>query len=190
MTACIRGTALRRSLFIDRQRFTQEERTPAYPELPLSPGENPGYGGTKMKRLSLVAFLTALLLPATVLASVTLGGLAYSVQGVHTASTVGPEGIEQHANGEFIVLRLKVANVGHDPATINGSDFHLRRGGTMFDSASQSMMMDGAFFFSTINPGTSHSGTILFDVPAHTNPSQYELQVFGNGGSDPTYIRL
>lgn len=124
------------------------------------------------------------------LASVTVGGLTYSIQDVHTASSVGPEGMEQRASGEFIVLRLRVGNVGKDPATINASDFHLRRGSTKYDAASESMMTGDSFFLQTLNPGTARTGTILFDVPAHTSPSQYELEVFGNGGSLPKYIQL
>lgn len=130
------------------------------------------------------------LLPIFTQASVTVGGLSYSVRDVSISSSVGPEGMEQHANGEFIVVQLRVSNVGHDPATISSSDFHLRRNGTEYDAADESMMADNAFFLSKLNPGTSRTGTILFDVPAHTSPSQYQLEVYGNGGTEPTYIRL
>jgi hypothetical protein len=136
------------------------------------------------------AVCAIVMLPMATLASVTIGGLSYSLQAMHTASTIGPEGMESHANGEYIVIRLKVSNVGNDPATISSSDFKLRGGSIMFDSANKSIMVDGAFFLTKLNPGTARAGTILFDVPANTSLSSYELQVFGNGGSKPTYMRL
>ena len=61
------------------------------------------------------------------------------------------------ANGEYVVIRLRVTNVGHDAPDISA---------------------------------TSRTGTILFVDPAHTSPSKYELEVYGNGGTEPTYIRL
>jgi|HubBroStandDraft_2_1064218.scaffolds.fasta_scaffold242740_2 hypothetical protein len=123
-------------------------------------------------------------------ASVTVGGLSYSLQAVHVASSIGPEGFQQNANGEYIVIRLRVTNVGHSAASISSSDFHLRRGSETYDASSASMMADQGFFLDTINPGTARTGTILFDVPASTSPSKYQLEVYGNGGSDPTYIGL
>lgn len=144
-----------------------------------------------MKSIALlVAIIEWALVVVPASAAVTVGGLKYSIQDVHVASSIGPDGAEQHANGEYIVVRLKVSNVGHDSATISGSDFHLRQGGTTFDSASESMYAENPFLLTTVNPGTSRTGTILFDVPAHTSPSKYQLEVYGNGGSDPTYIRL
>jgi len=145
-----------------------------------------------MVRKFAVVYTAALLLlvaasPAR--AAVTLGGLTYSVADVHRAATVGPDGAEQHASGEYIVIRLRVSNVGHDPATLSNSDFRLRKGSTMYDSANE-VMVDGEFFLSKLNPGVSKTGTLIFDVPANTNPADYELEVFGNGGSDPHYIRL
>lgn len=52
------------------------------------------------------------------------------------------------------------------------------------------MYAENPFLLTTVNPLTSRTGTILFDVPAHTSLSKYELEVYGNAGTDPTYIRL
>jgi hypothetical protein len=145
-----------------------------------------------MKQLFFLVALATLVAITTTAArtAVTVGGLAYSIQDVHVASSIGPEGMEQNANGEYVVIRLRVANVGHSAADISASDFHLRRGGETYDASSASMMADQGFFLDTINPGTARTGTIIFDVPASTSPSKYELQVYGNGGTEPTYIRL
>ena len=63
-------------------------------------------------------------------------------------------------------------------------------GGTEYDAASASAFLEGAFFFTTINPGVSRTGTIAFDVTANTSPSKYQLEVYGSGGIEPHYIQL
>ena len=79
--------------------------------------------------MKLYTTLCVLLLTSAVGASaaVTVGGLTYSIVDVHTASSIGPDLMEQHADGEFIVIRLTVHNSGNNAATISAEDFHLRR---------------------------------------------------------------
>ena len=98
-----------------------------------------------MKQFIFVFALATLAALATTAArtAVTVGGLSYSIQDVHTASSVGPEEMEQKASGEFIVLRLRISNVGKSPATISATDFHLRRGNTNYDAAASESMMTG-----------------------------------------------
>ena len=140
---------------------------------------------------ALLAALTFAAHAVPTAAAVTIGGIRYSIKEVHIAATVGEDMMEQRASGEYIIVRREVANVGDKPATVSSSDFHLVAGGTTFDSASEALMaVQGAFFLTTINPGTARVGTLLFDVPAHSAFQKYSLEVYGNGGSDPTYMRL
>jgi hypothetical protein len=130
----------------------------------------------------------------------TIGGLAYSIQGVRVTSSIGgTNGMAgpAKASGEFIIVRLRVSNVGHDSATIDSSDFHLHRGNSTYDASSDYMvsvilgeMSPAEFDEDTINPGIAKSGTVAFDVPAHTNPLSYELQVSGNDSDQSIDIRL
>jgi hypothetical protein len=123
-------------------------------------------------------------------AAVTIGGLSYSIVSVTRASTFGPEFMQERASGEYIVVRLTIKNVGKEPATITGSDFHLERGDTKFDAASVTVGAADGFFLAKLNPGVSRTGIIVFDVPAHTAPSKYHLIVYGNGSSDHTNLQL
>jgi hypothetical protein len=123
------------------------------------------------------------------LAAISIGGLEYSVKGVSRASTVGPDFMQQKADGEFIVVRITIRNTGHDPATISDSDFHLQSGDVKYDTSSKGMM-SGGFFLDKLNPGVSKSGNLVFDVPANTSPSKYKLIVYGNGTSDHKEIQL
>jgi hypothetical protein len=124
-----------------------------------------------------------------VFAAVRVGGLEYSVKSVARASTVGPEMLQQKADGEFIIVKISIRNTGREPATISDSDFHLQSGDVKYDTSSKGMM-SGGFFLDKLNPGVSKTGNLVFDVPANTSPSKYKLIVYGNGTSDHKEIQL
>jgi hypothetical protein len=143
------------------------------------------------RRLFTAVLLTLAIVPIPASArSVTIGGLTYSMGNVSRASTYGPEFMNEKASGEFIIVRLTVKNVGKDPATISGSDFRLERGDTKYDSASVTISDKDGFFLTKLNPGTSRTGIIVFDVPASTSPSKYHLIVYGNHSSESTNLQL
>ena len=136
-----------------------------------------------------VAIGFLLLPPSAAVASVTIGGLSYSIASVSRASTVGPGQVQESASSEFIVIRLTVRNKGKEPATISNSDFHLKAGGASYDAASAGTM-SGGFFLENLDPGVSVTGTLLFLVPANTTRSNYRLVVSGNGGAESKEIPL
>jgi hypothetical protein len=126
---------------------------------------------------------------APAFSAVSVGGLTYSIKSVSRASTVGPEFLQQQADGEFIIIRISVSNTGHDPATLTDSDFHLQSGNVKYDTSSKGMM-SGGFFLDKLNPGVTKTGNLVFDVPANTSPSKYKLIVYGNGTTDHREIQL
>jgi len=117
-----------------------------------------------------------------------VGGIEYTVTAAVTESTIAS--VPNPPNGEFLVVALNVKNVGDQPADINATDFHLKRDGKIFDASSDGTYLPDAFMLTKLNPGVEKTGTLLFDVPADTSPSKYELEAFGNGGSDPAYLKL
>lgn len=123
-------------------------------------------------------------------ASTTIGGMTYSITNVGRASTFGPDFMQQHASGEYVVVHITIRNVGKEPATISASDFHLERGETKYDASSVTMSSEGGFFLTKLNPGTGRSGILVFDVPANTAPSKYHLIVYGNGTGDRAALNL
>ena len=140
-----------------------------------------------------LAFLAAVffaLSPLSVHAEVTVDGLSYSVKAVKVASVIDLGFDSERASGEYILVKLLVRNVGNKPADISGDDFHLQRGKIQYDAASASMDMEEHFFLTKLNPGTARAAWIVFDVPAHTSPSKYELQVYGNGSDKFKLIQL
>jgi len=110
-------------------------------------------------------------------------GLKYRVTEAHLASTYGADYSVQKAAGEFVVVSVTVNNSGDKPADISNSDFHLVRGEKTFDSTN-TITSDDGFFLTKLNPGTSRSGKVVFDVPKTSYADDYQLQVFGNGSSE------
>jgi archaellum component FlaG (FlaF/FlaG flagellin family) len=98
--------------------------------------------------------------------------------------------MQQHASGEYIIVTLTIKNIGNKPATITGSDFQLERGDTRYDASSVTVGAEKGFFLTKLNPGVSHTGIIVFDVPGNTAPSKYHLIVYGNGTGDHANIQL
>jgi hypothetical protein len=109
-----------------------------------------------------------------------IGGLGYRIDSLSHPAMISSLGDEKSPAGEFVVLRLSVTNVGTKGADISNSDFHLKSGERQFD-ADNGVTGNGAFFLEKINPGTTKSGVVVFDVPANTSPHEYSLKVYGNG---------
>jgi|HubBroStandDraft_6_1064221.scaffolds.fasta_scaffold525181_3 hypothetical protein len=141
-----------------------------------------------MKRAFFIAFAMLVAIAAPAGAAVTVGGLKYSIKDVSVQYSFGSDYMSQKPNGEFIVVRLAISNVGSDPANISASDFQLHRGDTKYDAANT--MANTDFFLTKLNPGTSREGNIIFDVPAHTAAEKYQLLVYGNNTGDNRSITL
>ena len=115
-------------------------------------------------------------------------GEAYRVHkaDVHVASSIGPEGMEQKANGEFIILRLRVSNVGHDSATVSASDFHLH-GARWNNMGSQPNLLDsnsfpGGFRISTqVTPPSGKGVTWNQSATVSLNDGQTRISMNDNG---------
>jgi hypothetical protein len=109
-----------------------------------------------------------------------LGGLGYRIDSLSHPTSISSFGVDKTPAGEFIVLHISVANVGRKGADISSSDFHLKSGDAQFDP-DNGITVEGEFFLEKLNPGTTKSGVLVFDVPASTSPHKYALEVFGNG---------
>jgi hypothetical protein len=127
--------------------------------------------------------------------SADIGGLHYDIVTVRLEPSIGDAsvGMSKKANGEFILVAVRVRNTGTSAAHVTDQDFHLKRADSIYDADPAGSMYvgsDNSFSFDTINPGISRTGTVVFDVPADTSPSKYQLVVFGNGSADSMELNL
>ena len=80
--------------------------------------------------------------------------------------SVGPDGFEEDAQGEFVVVDVEAKNNGADEVSLGSSDFTLVGDGVNYSTSDDaSFYLEDALIYGDINPGNSYSGTIVFDVP-------------------------
>jgi Domain of unknown function (DUF4352)/Protein of unknown function (DUF2510) len=94
-------------------------------------------------------------------------------------SFAGQFGTKEVAQGEFIIVRVNVKNVGNEAQMLDSSSQKLiNSAGQKFDPSTAIMSIKGAdkFFLTNINPGNSVMGApVLFDVAAGTKIASIEL---------------
>jgi hypothetical protein len=121
--------------------------------------------------------------PTTVVPTgdVTDGPLSFTVHGIEIGPTVvmSDAPLEMTAEGEFIVVRMTVTNVGTDPASFVGMFQTLRAGGTTYPLADEATAyLEGTA--ASLEPGASADVSVAFDVPPGTVPEAIELHAEPN----------
>ena len=113
--------------------------------------------------------------------SVRDGKFAFMVTGVPkpTKSFTDRFGVKQSAQGVFVIVRLKVSNIGYDARSLNPTDlFLVDNQGKRFATSSAVLTLGGAetIFLHKINPGhIVNNAPVVFDVPPGTVIASIEL---------------
>lgn len=111
-----------------------------------------------------------------------VGNMSYTVNEITTATQVGPSVFPTTANETFIVVDLTVTNNGDEAVTVDSTYFKLLIDGATFDADSEASMIANqnengeivnSFFLENLNPGSTLSGKIVFDV-SQTNADNPE----------------
>ena len=127
---------------------------------------------------------------------VTVGDVAYTVNSISSAQTLGGEYMNKTAQGMFLVVNVTVTNKGNESLDVSNSFFTLVDGEKQYDSdgvASLYANEDGqSFFVNSINPDLSLSSNVAFDVTQAIVDSQTkQLQVqTGAWGTETGLINL
>lgn len=117
---------------------------------------------------------------------VTVGKVVYRVDSKEVADTVGNEYLNSTAKGKFLVLNVTVTNNGDKAITVTDDFFKLYKGKTEFKADTTSTMYanqaangdSAAFFLQELNPESTLSGKVIFDVSEDTiNDPSTQLQV-------------
>jgi hypothetical protein len=110
----------------------------------------------------------------------TLTGTTYEVTSAKSASTVGDDEFTRtKANGEFIVIKLKLTNRKDEPATISESAIKVIGGNKKQYSTSSDALLafpDQTFILEEIQPDVTKGATLVYDVP-ESAVSKAKLQV-------------
>jgi hypothetical protein len=114
------------------------------------------------------------------------GKFEFTVTKTSTASQVGNSFSNKKAQGEYVLVNVKVKNTGDQAQTFSGADQKLTdRAGHTFsaDDEAAIYLEDSKSLYEEINPGNQVNGVVLFDVPRATKPAAIELHdsAFSNG---------
>lgn len=116
------------------------------------------------------------------------GKFEFTVTGVDCSQNViGEDPITTTANGVFCVAAVNVSNIGNEAQTLDatsqyGYDATNNKYSTDTEAAFYLPNQGGALF-NQLNPGTSVTGQLVFDVPAGTQLTTLELHdsMFSDG---------
>jgi Domain of unknown function (DUF4352) len=108
------------------------------------------------------------------------GSFTFTVTDVQTGvQALGESFLRTEAQGEFVLVRVTVTNVGTDSTTFIGANQTLLDSqGREFTADSSAALMnvpDSESFFTPINPGNTVEGVLVFDVPEGLSPATIEL---------------
>lgn len=108
------------------------------------------------------------------------GDFAFVVTGVEPGvKQLGKGAWSTQAQGEFVLVRVTVTNIGTESTMFSGGNQKLLDAqGREFEADSGSAVMyvpDSESFLNKINPGNSVNATVVFDVPAGLAPTAIEL---------------
>lgn len=102
------------------------------------------------------------------------------VDEVVRTKTIGMSGMEDTAQGEYVVVYITATNESGEPVTIDGDGFTLIGvDGTQYGVSSDWPITDDPqIIYEDVNPGNSVSGYILFDVPEGTELASMQYEEF------------
>jgi hypothetical protein len=108
------------------------------------------------------------------------GKFQFTVTGVDCSqNTLGTDPITTKANGTFCVVSMTVQNIGNQAQTLDatsqyGYDSQNRKYST--DTSAEIYLPNtGGALFNQLNPGSSVTGQIVYDVPGGTKLTKLEL---------------
>lgn len=102
-----------------------------------------------------------------------VGNMSYVVNEVYTADQVGPSMFPETANETYVVINLSVTNNGSEAVTVDSNFFKMVIEGNTLDADSAASMsanqndngeITNSFFLENLNPGSTLSGNIVFDI--------------------------
>ena len=125
---------------------------------------------------------------------VPVGDVVYIVHSKEVTTNVGGE-FGKNANGVYLVLNVTVKNNGKKAITVTDDFFTLQKGETTYKTDSAAGLyanQDANFFLSEVNPESTITGNVVFDITEETaNDPSIQLKVqTGFWGTETGLINL
>jgi hypothetical protein len=117
----------------------------------------------------------------------------YTITDVRTASQVGSDAVGAEADGEFVIVRMELENVGSESFDVSSDPFTLVDDqGRSYDVDREAQVYpDNAIVFEQLDPGLSKEGVVVFDVPPDQTGRELKIEPVGVfSTADPHYVAL
>ncbi|MEY7972129.1 DUF4352 domain-containing protein [Saccharomonospora xinjiangensis] len=106
------------------------------------------------------------------------GLFEFTVVGVDYQPSVGGPHFSETAQGQYVLVTVRVRNIGDEPRGLSDADQYLfdsndRRYAA--DSVAGMAIPNNEVLYTPINPGNGVEGTLVFDVPVNAKPDRVEL---------------
>lgn len=122
---------------------------------------------------------------------VQVGDVFFMVNEVTNATNVGGE-YGATAQSQYTIVNVTVRNEKNEAVTVDNNFFKLLSGERTYDSDGTAGIYaneDADFFLTSVNPGVSLTGNVVFDVPADLESPQLQVQT-GFFGTETGVINL
>lgn len=120
------------------------------------------------------------------------GKFEFVVKSITRKQKIGSEYLNQKAQGKFLLVEIKVTNIGDEAQSFLGSNQKLiDKDGREFSSDDTTAMYldESNSFIEEINPGNSLTGVVVFDVPKDVEAAKIELHDSAFSGGKTVNLR-
>lgn len=114
-----------------------------------------------------------------------------TIDSVERTTTIGPEGLQEEAQGEYIVIEVSFTNNGSEAVDLDSDAFKLQStDGTSYEGSTDSTYMENSLIYETVNPGNTYTGAIAYDVPEGTEVDSLVYQDIFDLFGEPVAIPI
>jgi len=116
-----------------------------------------------------------------------VGKTTFTVNNKESTDQVGPSVLPQKASEKYVVIEVTFKNNGNEAVTMDTSFYKLKLGEKTYDADSMGSIsanqgddgsIDNSFFLQSVNPDSTISGKVVFDVAESVATSEdLQLQV-------------
>ena len=126
--------------------------------------------------------------------TVKVGNVEYVVNSISSSKTYGNQYLFAEANDMFLIVNVSVKNCGNESLDVFSDFFKLKNGEKTYecDSGNSIYVPEEAILYETINPDSTLTGNILFDIAQEAiDAPELQLQVqTGVWGTETGLINL
>lgn len=125
--------------------------------------------------------------------TITVGDVEYTVNSMSSSKRIGNEYLYHDAQETYLIVNISIKNNEDEPLSVSDNFFILKNGNKEYSAdTTGSMYLDENIIYENINPETTLTGNICFDVTQETiDNANLQLQVqTGSWGTEKGLINL